>query len=73
MKSKRITLKEALAKSKLEQFIKEHDGETYNPAAFNKAIAKLVGKSKAVPATSAQDSSANCSGKKTRRRKRPDA
>jgi hypothetical protein len=33
--TQKITLKKALDENKLEQFIKERDGETYKPAVFN--------------------------------------
>ncbi len=70
---KNITLKEALSAGKLEQFIQEREHLKYDPEAFNSAIEKLAGKSKATQATSSRGSSGNYSGKKTRQRKQKDA
>jgi hypothetical protein len=54
------TLKEALTKGKLEEFIKEHKDDAPGDADKAEAIlASMVGKSKATPAASDQDGSEN--------------
>ncbi len=46
------TLKEARDKGKLRQFIKEHEGETGDAAAFDKTLSAMAGRSKSEPGTS---------------------
>ena len=55
-----ITLKEALAKGKLKEFIRERSKEKGDISLFDKAISSMVGKSKATPATSAGEPCGNC-------------
>ena len=40
--TKKLTLKEAIAKGKLEQFIKENEGETGDKEVFDKAISLMA-------------------------------
>lgn len=70
---KKLTLKEARDKGKLEQFIKEREGQEYNPEKFDATLKKLVGTSKEAPGASSRDSSGNYSGTRTRRRKKKGA
>lgn len=60
MPDKKISLKEAVAKGKLEQFIKENEGEAGDKEAFDKAISLMAkGKSPKVPATSSREKPEN--------------
>lgn len=58
MKSK-LTLKEAIAKGKLKEFIKERLHQTGDKPKFDATISSMVGKSKATPAASPKDSDEN--------------
>lgn len=59
MKSKDLTLKEAIAKGKLPQFIKERSEQKGDKPKFDAAISSMVGKSKATQEASEKDSSEN--------------
>lgn len=45
-------LKQAREQGKLDQFIKEHKGETGDPDAFNRAVASMAQTSKEAPQAS---------------------
>lgn len=52
------TLRKARENGDLDQFAKEHEADTPgDEAAFNRALASMAGKSKAVPAASKPDRS----------------
>lgn len=52
-----VTLKQAIEKGRLKQFIKEHEGEEGDMEAFNRAVQTMAGKSsEARPASSPDDS-----------------
>lgn len=63
--SEKITLKEAREQNKIDQFIKEHDGEVGDMDKFDAAISSMArgssakGKSPKAPATSLPDGSGN--------------
>lgn len=71
--TKKLTLKEALKKGKLKQFIKEHEGQEYDPAKFDATLKKLLGTSTEAQGASAPDSSGSYSGTRTPRRKKKGA
>lgn len=50
-----ISLKEAIANDKLDQFIAEHKGEAGDPAEFERIIRSMAGKSKEAPEASSPD------------------
>jgi hypothetical protein len=51
------TLRDALSKGALDQFIAEHEGETGNADALEALIRSMAGMSKEAPATSPPDGS----------------
>lgn len=62
------TLKEAIKKGKLSEFIKERSNEKGDSDKFERVISSMVGKSKATPATSDRETSARCNDTQTRKR-----
>lgn len=70
---KKLTLKEAITKGKLDQFIKEHAGQLYDASKFEATLNRVLGRSKATPAASSQGSCENCNGTQTRPRKKKGA
>lgn len=52
-----LSLREAIEKGKLKQFIAEHEDEIGDLDAFNQTVEAMAGKSKEAPATSSQDGS----------------
>ena len=50
------TLREARDKGKLDQFIKEHEAETGDEDALNRAVRSMAGTSKATPKASKKGS-----------------
>lgn len=68
-----MNLKEALAKDKLKQFIKEReDSPPADKERFDTTLGLMITGSKEVPVTSPADSSGDCSGIQTRRHKKKD-
>jgi hypothetical protein len=56
VREKIMNLKEAIAKKKLGQFIKERLNQTGDKPKFDAAISSMAGKSKEAPAASKKDS-----------------
>lgn len=57
-KNKTLTLKDAIKKNKLDQFIKEHEKDApSNADQFDATLSSMTGKSKAVLKASSQDDS----------------
>jgi hypothetical protein len=50
-----ITLREAMAEGKLDQFIAEHEGEIGDLDAFNRTVQAMAGTSKEAPPASSPD------------------
>lgn len=59
MEHKGLTLKGAITKGKLKQFIKEHAKDRGDKEQFDTALSSMVGKSKEAQKSSSQDDSEN--------------